>query len=511
MDELIKFFFSNAKIYSKTKTRVIVDGRILEASEFYTFCLDKFKAFEDYVVSSGVWKLTDKEKADWVRKFWNDYFTFDRNQTVTISDVFEGSSLNLTSMELVLDYHSGKEVVFNNETRSISQMHPKTFMSGLSAHHKKLIKDGGLKVATFSFNPYNDFERRLVQLEGQHVVEINCFNPPKWRCNDHGKLDAQLENKYNHKHPPKIFLEFLEHLFPKPEHQRFVVHWMHQAIFSRNETYLVLNGKKGAGKNLFCDLLGRLVGEDYYRDANQRFFDEGFNSVLDRARLILLDELKVEDSRKQDRLKKYINKGQNIERKGVDADKTIETFNSYIINNNLISDMYLVWDDRRFSVPDITDKRLKDVWGEAKCEKFAELFDDIEFLRELGFWIKSQGKQEDIGKFQWLAGEQFWKIVHNSLTEWQKVIVDVVMSKEKMEYAITDLKQTYKKRVDASKFPFKIQKIGDFLDQYRHRGDHQIAILEGTGETASVVPTERYLPENHTHVSYDNEELEDVL
>lgn len=495
MQELVLNFYDKAKILSKSKTKVILEGRILDSLEFYSYCVDKFKWFEEFVVSKAIWKLTDKEKADWVRKLWSEYFSHDRKENVYTSDAFDGSTLNTTDFEIVIDFHTGKEVVFNNKMRQISKMHPKAYMAALSTHERKLIKDSGMKMATFSFNPYNVFERRIIDQEGQKVVEFNCYTPPAWRCNEEGRLDLDLERKYTNSEPPAIFSEFMEHLVPKKSHREYLYYWMHQALFSRNETYLVLNGKKGAGKNLLCNLLGVLAGTDYYRDANQRFFDEGFNSVLDRARVILLDELKVDDSKKQDRLKKYINKGQNIERKGVDADKTIETFNSYIINNNEISDMYLVWDDRRFSVPDLTPIRLLDVWSQDKVDEFVRLFEeDLEFQRELGFWLKHYGRNESYGKFSWLSGDRFWKIVHNSLPEWQKVIVDALVSREKGEYSVADLKQTYKRRVDAQKFPFKIQKIADFLDSYRHHGKDQLGVLEGVGENAVVIPTEKYLP-----------------
>lgn len=505
MEELIKHFYEKAKITSKSKTKVIIDGRLLDAGDFFSHCLGKYKFFEEHIQATGIWKLSDKEKSEWTRKFWAEYFAYDRNNSVYSSDAFEGSSINTTEFELVLDYHTGKKVVFNNKLRIISKMHSDAYVKSLTAHQRKLIMDQGTKLATFSFNPYNDFEKRLINFEGQKVVEFNCFTPPAWRCNDEGRLDVDIELRYTAERPPKIFEEFMAHLFPSKEHRRDVIHWMHNAVFGRNETYLCLNGIKGAGKNLLCDLLGKLVGEDYYRKANERFFDEGFNALLDRARLIMLDELKVENVKHQNRLKSYINKGQNIERKGVDADKTIETFNSYIINNNDISDMLIVWDDRRFSVPDITEVKLLDVWDQSKIDGFAALFDDLDFLRSVGFWLKNFGKIEDRGQFYAIKGIRYWKIVFNSLTEWQKIIVEAVVSKEKSEYGVGDLKQTYKRRVDASKFPFKIQKIGDFVSDYRHLGLNKLGTVEGTGENAVIIPSEAFKP---LHTDEDDDYME---
>jgi hypothetical protein len=508
VQELIENFYLKAKISSKSKTKVYLDGRILDTLEFFQHCLDKYDFFAEYVQKAGVWKFTDKEKAEWTRKFWDAYFAYDREQTVYSSDAFDGSDINTAEFELVLDYKSGKKVVFNNKIRIISQMHPDAYLKTLSTHQRKLILDRGAKLATFSFNPYNDFEKRLIMFEGQKVVEFNCFTPPPWRCNEEGRLDPELEGKYLVDRPPIIFAEFMEHLIPNKDQRRFVYHWMHQAIFSRNETYLCLNGKKGAGKNLLCDLIGKLVGEEYYRKANERFFDEGFNSVLDRARLILLDELRIENGRQVNRLKSYINKDQNIERKGHDAEKNVETFNSYIINNNDISDNFLVYDDRRFSYPDLTEKRLRDVWSQDKIDKFRALFDDIEFLREVGFWLKQHCYVEEYGAFYHLAGERFWKIVYNSLSEWQKVIVEAVLSREKSEYAISDLRAIYKKRVDAQRFPFKTQKIADFLEDYRHMGTIKLATVDGVGEHSVIIPEPDYLPVN---VPEEDDDTESIL
>lgn len=504
MQELVKEFYLNAKFTSKSKTKVYLDGRILDTSEFFQHCLGKYKFFEEHIQKSGVWKMSDKEKSEWTRRLWQEYFAYDRSQSVYTSDAFEGSDINTTEFELVLDYKTGKKVVFNNRLRAISQMHPDAYVKALTAHQRKLILDQGTKLATFSFNPYNDFEKRLITFEGQKVIEFNCFTPPPWRCNDEGRLDTSIESSYVGVNAPSIFIEFMEHLIPNEDHRRFVFNWMHQAIFSRNETYLCLNGKKGAGKNLLCELLGRLVGEEYYRKANERFFDEGFNSLLDRARLILLDELRVENSKHQSRLKNYINKGQNIERKGHDAEKTVETYNSYIINNNDISDMLLVWDDRRFSVPDITEQKLMDVWGKDKIDTFVQMFDDIDFLRRVGFWLKNFGKVESLNEFSILRGERYWRIVFNSLTEWQKVIVEAIVSREKSEYSIGDLKQIYKRRVDAGRFPFKIQKIGDFIEDYRHEGEHKLGEVEGSGENAVIIPSDHFGP----FIKNDDEDFE---
>lgn len=490
MEDLIsKFFDAQIRIHSKSKTKVTIENRVLDASQFYDLAIKEIIFFKEYVLSNDIWQWNDKDKAQWVLKFWDGYFTEMRRRLATASDAFDGSAINTSDFELVANFHTGEKTVYNSKIRAISKMHPDTFLAAMGKSQRAIITETGVRVATFSFNPYNDFERRVIQLEGQAVVEFNCFQAPLWRCTDGSRLvNLELEKQYENVEPPQEFLEFMEHLFPIEDQRMFAYHWMYHAIFGRNETYLCMNGKKGAGKNYLIQLLSYLVGRDYFKDVNQRFFEEGFNAVLDKARLIQLDEIKITKDEHVSRLKKYINRDQNIEYKGIDANVLSETFNSFIVNNNDITDLWLKWDDRRFSVPDISAVKLEDVWPKEKIDKLYESATDIEFQRRVGFFIARQGPKYGGHAFSVLRGERYWKIVYNSLAEWERVILDMALSREHEAASITDIRLAYRDRVDGGKmFPIRLQKIKDFVDDYRHEGLHQIGEVRGYGENAEIV------------------------
>lgn len=514
MEKLIgKFFDEGIRINFKSKTKVTLNNRVLDPSTFYDHSLQNYPFFKEFVLKEDVWQWNDKDKAQWIQKFWEGYFAEMRSRLSSASDAFDGQSLNTSDFEVVSNFHTGDKIIYNIKQRFISKMHPNTFLAAMGKTQRAIVAETGVRVATFSFNPYNDFERRIIQLEGQEVVEFNCFHAPAWRCDDKGNLDLALEDKYKDIEAPGEFLAFMKHLLPSEEHRNFVYLWMYHAIFFRNETYLCLNGKKGAGKNYFIELLSHLVGRDYFKDVNQRFFDEGFNAVLDQARLIQLDEIRVESDNHASRLKKYINRDQNIERKGIDADKLTETFNSFIINNNDITDMRLKWDDRRFSVPDITLSKLEDAWTKDRIDALYSKLTDIEFQRQVGFFIRKMGPKHGGNPFTVLRGKRYWKIVYNSLAEWERVIVDRALSRQSDTVDLQDVKADYRRRVEGKQmFPLRIQKIRDFLEEYRHEGKHLLGTIEGTGEDALITFMSPFLPstmENDKLFTLDkpNEEL----
>lgn len=484
---------AKVRIHHKSKTRVMVDNRVLDGLGFFNYFLETQPYFSEHVKNSDLWRFSDKDKAAWCQSLWESYFAELRSRTNTKSDAFNGSNFNTTDFELVVNFHTGTEVVYNVKQRKISDLHPEAFLKSMGKTQRTIVKEHGVRIATFSFNPYNDFTSRVTAIEGQEVTEFNCFHAPGWRCDDKGNLDLGLEEKYKDiKEPPKMFKEFMHHLIPTVEHRFAVYTWIYNAIFDRNETYLCLNGKKGAGKNLLVDLMGKLVGDKYYAKAPVAFLDAGFNSVLDENRLLLLDEIKVETPLHHNRLKNYINKMQNVEKKGIDADKSIETFVSYVINNNEISDMLLYWDDRRFSMPDITNVRLEDVWPQEKIDAFVAAMDDVEFQRQVGFWIKCHGRTEKLHNFHVIRGERYWKIVHNSLPEWQKVIVEAITTRQYETISVRELKDLYRRRADVTRFPFKAQRIKDFLGSYRLLGRDNLGEIHGSGEEAEIIPSEKF-------------------
>jgi len=286
------------------------------------------------------------------------------------------------------------------------------------------------------------------------VTIVNKHRYPRWRYED--KNDIEL---------PDNIIKFLEHLFPHEESRIYAYNWVRNAILNRCGTYLVLNAAKGIGKNIFVDMLKELVGSSNYGKAHRKFFESGFNSILKDKRLILIDEHAINTDAKIDLLKDYINPEQNLELKGVDADKAIETFNSFVICNNRATDLKVEQDDRRFSVIETTDVKLLEIMTEEEITKLIKSFKDLEVINKIGNFFLANDHSETWGNETAYKGERFNYLVRVSLWEWQKHVVDTVLEGNTGFHLFKTMKRQY----DAANPKSKLNKdkVIDFLQNYR--------------------------------------------
>lgn len=418
---------------------------------------------------------------------------------------FSGSEVDVSKLRYVLDMTTDKEHLYHIGIRQISKILPSALKKILSPDEKQSFFQEATP-SIFAFDPYDISAVKPISFESMSLTQFNLYAPPPW-------MDADVNGNHTMTAEdvslPPIIHEFMEHVFPKKEARNFVWGWMHEALVGRAETYLVLNGKKGLGKGILVEtLLQALVGEENFKLSPESLLTSDFNAALDKGRLVLLDEVRVDTDAKQSKLKRYINARQAIERKGVDADKVITTYNSFAISNNDIMDMKVYWDDRRFSVMDMNTKTLRDAWGQPKIDKFIEMAKDPSFQKQFGYYVLYHAKQPGQDAFTCYKGPHFYRLVYTSLTEWERVIVDLLTSKENDEYDIREARALYKTRVDAGRFPVKPQKIMDFLEAYLHEGHYKLGSLVEEGGTQTLYPEERYLPDtsNHSHNSVEEEE-----
>ena len=325
--------------------------------------------------------------------------------------------------------------------------------------------------AVIDFNPYRpEHIYKAVSKYGQECTHINTFKKPQWQY----AREISGEERAKICQLPRIIDDFMSHLFPHESCRNFVYDWLHFALTKRCETYLVLNGAKGIGKGIFTDHLCKaLIGKENHKLAPPSGLDSNFNAILENCRMIVFDEFRIDEDDKINKLKRYINKDQMIEHKGVDVSKTIETYNSFIISSNSLTDMRISWDDRRFSVMDIAETKLDEVWSRDKIRELIELIEDedSEEMRQFGYWLLY--RETDENEFSVYKGEHFYKLCYSSLPEWSKTIIDEATSNC---YEILDdvtLKLSYKERNPMGKFPQSF-KVEDFLRNYKHLGKNYL-------------------------------------
>lgn len=299
---------------------------------------------------------------------------------------------------------------------------------------------------------------------------------------------------------PELLKRFLLHLFPNKQCRDFMLNWVRNAIIAeRNGTYLVLNAPKGIGKNLFVGLVQGLIGTNNFSKANRGFLDKEFNSMLGDKRLILIDEQAANTAHKIDVLKDYVNAEQNIEAKGVDANNTIMTFNSFIICNNRDTDLKLESDDRRFSVMDLTTIPLKEKFTLDEMVFIDSIKEQPEMIESFGRWLLEECEAPHIDTQTPFKGERFRHLVKSSLWEWQKFVVDKVISREEESYSVKSLVMEYKQNRTSNKSSISKDKLHDFLRDYKHEGKELGAISRVDGEW-ELIPSKHYL-------KLDDEEL----
>lgn len=265
-----------------------------------------------------------------------------------------------------------------------------------------------------------------------------------------------------------------------------VLDWMSIAIMGRNETYLVLNGRKGIGKGVFCELLSSLVGRENYSEAPKSLLTSQFNASLDQKRLLIFDEFKVGKS-EHSLLKRYINRFQAIEKKGIDALNAVETYNSFIISNNDLTDMYVEYDDRRLSIPDLNTKDFSSALSKEDIKQFLKDMESAEFIAPFGQYLVDRYAGAKEKSFNYISGKRFNELVYNSLHDWKKFLVGKILSNEFARYKISALRREFTAE-GKTYFPTDPRKIEEFFVNYKHDGRQIAEVVIENGRDSYLHP-----------------------
>lgn len=384
--------------------------------------------------------------------------------------------------------------LFDTKTNSVMDLDYATFKESMGTRVEAIR-------GRIEFNPYfpQPISFRPDQY-GRPCNFLNTYKKPEWQ--DSVTLDS---SEIKNMKPNPLIIEFLTHLFPDSDSFRYVLDWLHFALTDRCEVYLVLNGAKGIGKNIFSENLCKaLMGNNNHKMAHLGALETNFGALLKDCRMIVFDEVRVDTAEKINRLKRFVNEEQMLEFKGVDVDATTKTFNSFIISNNSKDDMRAIsWDERRFAVPDLTKVKLRDVWSDTKIGRLIEVLSDLSEMRRFGYWIMY--RKPTHSKFDDFKKNHFYDLCYNSFHEWQKVIIDLATSKTLSEITSTDLKREYRKRTEGTRLP-AYSKIKDFIDNYRHRGEFSIGTLHKVGVEWTIALSEEFVGEEN-FLEYDEEDL----
>ena len=475
MEEYLELF--SEKDITSHGQRLTIDGVDYTLSAFRKEIFNILNVDSKVVTDLLFMEKKDTSKFNTVTK---TVFQAIKNELKPSRETSLENSEGLQDLTPVTSMREDTVLLINEGTQFVTEVNYKSWLRTLPIDVRKMVINDPIPMAEFFFDPYNpDLKIVTKDTDGGAMTHINTYIKPKW-----------MKNAEASKKCPEVLDQFMKHLLPNAEQREYCLQWMAEAIFGRNETYLVLNGDKGVGKNTIYEIMKAVVGARYSVTAPASLTTSHFNSVLMNKRLILLDEYKITRSNHLF-LKKIINKNQTIEKKGFDADTEIETFNSFMVFHNSVSDMYVEKDDRRFSVLDITHKNLTAIWTP---DYIHELMVDLndpssEITKAIGQYLMYIFKAEfnNVTPFK---GEKFHEIVEYHMPTWLQIVVAMVENGEVKNGAISFKKEIEKRlsneMMGKKKIQWRKSTLQKTLKEYRYKDQWVLGEITSNGTGGSL-------------------------
>lgn len=264
--------------------------------------------------------------------------------------------LVLTSRCVVNISDPSELVLINEKTGQIYRgISPGAIRTALTKSEYYRFEEEHRAVCRFEYAP------RRMELIGQDptgaLAIYNTFVPPEWkrRLFFFGEPVAPLYEL------PEIYDKFFAHLTAHDAASKeYLLDWLANSLQSRNYTFLVAIGEQGIGKGTLGEIMSGLHGiENFYRGRDE-VFKNRFNSQLANKTLFYADEVYLDTKTSEDRIKDVVNERLEIERKGHDP-VIVENYASFYLSSNSHDAIQVEAGDRRFSIIQLTDKKLIEV------------------------------------------------------------------------------------------------------------------------------------------------------
>ena len=206
--------------------------------------------------------------------------------------------------------------------------------------------------ANFTYNPFE--ATRLYRQKSDWFY--NCYVPPTWYEKifySKGKIKVSKQETL-----PILYKKFFTHLVQgHSESFDYVLKWLSNALRDRNYCVLTAIGNQGIGKGVLGEIMRLLVGEKNFHTSDTRLITKDFNKQFKNKRIVFCDEIQILKVEHVNKFKALINDMIEIEGKGENAVEVKNYASIYIASNNFDS-IRLTDDDRRFSIIELTDKKL---------------------------------------------------------------------------------------------------------------------------------------------------------
>lgn len=206
--------------------------------------------------------------------------------------------------------------------------------------------------AAFGYYPN---KTKFILEDSDNTPIYNCYQAPFWK--EGVFFDRPLTPEQT---LPPIYETFLRHLTGNDDPSfEYLLDWIANSLQGRNLTILTAIGEEGIGKGILGELLEDLHGKSNFVKVRDNVFKEKFNGPLENKTLVYVDEIKIESRESLDRIKDVVNWQIEIEKKGEDQ-ISIRNNASFYLSSNSFDAIPIEHGQRRFSVIQLTDEKLKD-------------------------------------------------------------------------------------------------------------------------------------------------------
>lgn len=292
--------------------------------------------------------------------------------------------------------------------------------------HRKVDISDKTFTCVYKYDPY-----KLKQLyqNSEGIWVYNQYRPPFWQSEtfySEGAIEIAPEKSL-----PDLYHKFIWHLVDSDkESYEYILNWLANALQRRNFCILTTIGASGIGKGTLGDIMRELVGKENFSETSNRILAERFNAQIKNKRIVYCDEASVKSQKEEERLKALVNNALEVEAKGKDAEQ-ITNYASFYFSSNSLDAIKLTADDRRFSIVNLTDRKLPEVLTLNELKALTKK-ENIDALARYLF----HRPVDEASMLKVFVSENTEKIRSASLTVWQDWFLD--------EYAIDHAGKTIK-------------------------------------------------------------------
>lgn len=282
-------------------------------------------------------------------------------------------------------------------------------------------------VCDFEYSP--DVMKRLFQSE-EGLWQYNLYIAPKWlEDNFNSEGDIEIEKT----ELPEVYKTFLNHLVDNDEASyEYVLDWLAKAIQGRNYTILTTIGNQGIGKGVLGEIMRQVVGDKNFYKTESRLLTKDFNKQILNKKLVYIDELKLKNTSEENKIKTLVNDYIEIEGKGVDAVE-VKNYASIYVSSNDFDAIRLRGDDRRFSIIELTKKKLLKTMNEKEVSSLL-LLENISKFASFLYHRDLSGKNLS----QVFISSRTAEVRESSLKAWEEFFIEDICTRGPNDIKMTD-------------------------------------------------------------------------